>query len=201
MAEMRSMICDERGDRGFSWTVDEFMQRTGHALAHGGRVWLVDPIDDQAAIERAASLGRFAGVLQLLDRHRRDCAAVAERLGVPHLCCPGEVPGSPFATLRLTWRPWWREVALWWADEALLVVPEALGTNRYFTAGRGPLGVHPMLRLVPPRRLTGYSPRHLLVGHGVGLHGDDAGAAIGAAIADARRGIPGLLRALPSLRS
>lgn len=194
-------ICDDRGERGFSWTVDELMQRTSHALAVDGRVWLVDPIDDPVAMTRIAGLGTPAGVLQLLDRHNRDCAEVAERLQVPHLVCPGDVPGSPFATLRLTWRPWWREVALWWADEGVLVVVEALGTNRYYTAGRGPLGVHPLLRLVPPRRVAKFTPRHLLVGHGVGLHGDDAGAVIGAAIADARRGIPSLMRTIPSLRS
>jgi hypothetical protein len=45
-------------------------------------VWLVDPVDVPEAIERARSLGEPAAVLQLLDRHGRGCAAVAERLGV-----------------------------------------------------------------------------------------------------------------------
>ena len=30
------------------------------------------------------ALGEIAGVLQLLDRHNRDCAPLAERFGVPH---------------------------------------------------------------------------------------------------------------------
>ena len=64
------------------------MARSAHALRDGDRVWLVDPYEDAEALERAAALGAPAGVLQLLDRHDRDCAALAARLGVPH-------PGGP----------------------------------------------------------------------------------------------------------
>ena len=48
----------------------------------------------RTAIERALTLGEPAGVLQLLDRHNRDCAALAARLGVPHLVAPTSLPGS-----------------------------------------------------------------------------------------------------------
>ena len=76
------------------------MTRTSHALAAAGKVWLVDPVDWPDAIDRATSLGEPAGVLQLLDRHNRDSAAIAERLGVPHLTAPRELPGTPFAVDR-----------------------------------------------------------------------------------------------------
>jgi hypothetical protein len=72
------------------------MTRTSHALAADGRVWLVDPVDWPDAIERARTLGEPSGVLQLLDRHNRDCARLAQQLGVPHLVAPGEIPQSPF---------------------------------------------------------------------------------------------------------
>ena len=70
------------------------MTRTSHALATSEGVWLVDPVDWPEAIDRAASLGTPAGVIQLLDRHNRDGAAVAERLGVPHLVVPGIAAGN-----------------------------------------------------------------------------------------------------------
>ena len=193
-------LCDDRGSTGFSWTIDELMQRTSHALAVDGRVWLIDPTDEPIALSRIAELGEPAGVLQLLDRHGRDCEAVAERLGVAHHVCPATVSGTPFAFHRLTWRPWWREVALWWEAERLLVVPEAVGTGRYFTVGRGVVGVHPMLRLMPPRRLLHFTPHTLLVGHGRAVRGDQASDSLHAAIADARRGIPAVVRSIPSLR-
>lgn len=193
-------LCDDRGARGFSWTIDELMQRTSHALAVDGRVWLIDPIDEPIAMARIAELGEPAGVVQLLDRHGRDCDAIAQRLGVPHHVCPSVVSGTPFAFQRLTWRPWWREVALWWEAERLLVVPEAVGSGRYFTVGRGAVGVHPMLRMVPPRRLLHFAPHTLLVGHGRAVRGDQASDSLHHAIADARRGIPALVRTVPRLR-
>lgn len=192
-------LCDDRGARGFSWTIDELMQRTSHALAVDGRVWLIDPIDEPIAMARIAELGEPAGVVQLLDRHGRDCDAIAQRLGVPHHVCPSVVSGTPFAFQRLTWRPWWREVALWWEAERLLVVPEAVGSGRYFTVGRGAVGVHPMLRMVPPRRLLHFAPHTLLVGHGRAVRGDQASDSLHHAIADARRGIPALVRTVPRL--
>jgi hypothetical protein len=190
-------FCDDLGADGFSWIVDEAMTRTSHALAAGGKVWLVDPVDWPDAIERAAGLGEPAGVLQLLDRHGRDCAALAARLGVRRHVVPDDIPGSPFACLPLVRRRRWRETALWWPERRTLVVAEAVGTNAFFTGGTTPLGVHLLLRLTPPRALASYEPEHLLVGHGEGLHGPEAAAALSDAIAQSRRRLPGVLVRLP----
>ena len=73
---MRIRFCDEF-DHGFGWQADEFLQRTSHAVLAGGRVWITDPIDAEGIDERINELGEPAGVVQLVDRHRRDCAAVA----------------------------------------------------------------------------------------------------------------------------
>jgi hypothetical protein len=189
--------CDERGEHGFSWIVDEPMTRTSHALAADGKVWLVDPVDWADAIERAGSLGEPAGVLQLLDRHNRDCAALAGRLGVPHLVAPDDVPGSPFECIPVVRRSRWQERALWWAGTRTLVVAEALGTNSFFTGGKAGIGVHLLLRMTPPRMLEGHDPEHLLTGHGEGVHGPGTAARSRRAAA----ACPECSRACPSPRA
>ncbi len=185
---------------GLTWIVTEPMARTFHALADGGRVWLVDPLD-VPELEQADGLGEPVAVLQLLDRHNRDCAAVAARLGIPHLKVPDAVPDSPFEAIAVVRVPGWKETALWWPDRSTLVVAELLGTNRMYTGGgdNAPkLGMHLFLRPFAPGALRGMRPEHLLVGHGAGLHGPDVGDQIEAAYAAARRQIPHVLRGLPS---
>jgi len=184
---------------GFSWIVDEPLRRTSHALADDGRVWLVDPVDVADAIERAQGLGPVAAVVQLLDRHNRDCTRLARRLGVPHMRVPDALPDTPFEVLAVVRVPRWRESALWWPGRRALVVAEAVGTAPPFTAGRAPAGIHPLLRLRPPGRLRGIQPEHLLVGHGEGVHGAAAAAALEQAYARSRRDLPRVLAALPSV--
>jgi hypothetical protein len=184
---------------GFSWVLEEAMQRTSHALVDGGRVWLVDPVAFDEALDRAAGLGEIAGVLQLLDRHNRDCAALAERYGVPLHKVPDEVPGSHFKAIPVVRFPGWKETTLWWPDQQALVVAEVVGANELYTGGRGAAGMHPMLRALPPRGLRSYSPRHLLMGHGAGIHGAAATPALRRAHDRARRDIPQVLAKLPTL--
>ena len=193
---MTFRFCDESA-LGFSWVAEEPLTRTSHALAAGGRVWLVDPVDLPDAIERARSLGDPAAVLQLLDRHNRDCASVAARLGVPHFASPATVPDSPFEVAEVKGWKRWREVALWWPEPRVLVVAEAIGTNRFFTGRRGAVGVHLFLRLTPPKVLARSEPEHLLVGHGDGLHGLEAATALREGIRRSRRDLLPTLLALP----
>jgi hypothetical protein len=198
--EVKIRICDETAF-GFGWIASEpeLLQRASHALAADGRVWLVDPVAAPEIEERIRALGDPAGVLQLLDRHARDCAVLAGRLGVRHWRLPlGGVPGSPFEVRRVLSIPGWCELALWWEAEAVLVCTEALGTVPYFRALAEPLGVHPFLRLYQPRGLRDMAkclaPRHVLVGHGEGIHGDAAAAALAEAVGGARRAMPAWLR-------
>jgi len=189
--------CGERGERGFSWIVDEAMTRTSHALVADGKVWLVDPVDWPEAIERATLLGAPAGVIQLLDRHGRDCAALAARLGVTHLVAPDAIADSPFEIIPIMRRRRWRESALWWPDTRTLVTADALGTNRFYTTRKAPIAVHLLLRLTPPRALGSFEPDRILVGHGEGLDGPGAGEALREALRTSRRGLPGVLVRLP----
>ena len=197
---MTFRFCDDRGNQGFSWLAVEPQTRTSHALAADGRVWLVDPVDWDVALGRALSLGQPAAVLQLLDRHNRDSAALAARVGVPHLTVPASVPESPFRVIELIRRRFWQEVALWWPEAQTLVVSESIGTNPFFANGADSAGVHLALRLWPPRAaLEAFVPKHLLVGHGEGLHGPDAAEGLRHALADARTGLPRALLGLPGL--
>ena len=68
-------------DGGASWMAypDEQMRRTSHVLVDGEALWLVDPVDADDLDEWLADRGTVAGVVVLLDRHKRDAAAIARR--------------------------------------------------------------------------------------------------------------------------
>lgn len=164
------------------WIEDEFMERCSHGLTVDARTWLIDPVDNP----RVDTLQNVAGVIQLLDRHNRDCAAIAKRLGVQHHVVPRDaIPPFVFIDIRRNRR--WNEVALWWGDCRILVCADALGTAAYFRAGDERLGVHPLLRLRPPRLEV--QPEAILCGHGPGVF-DDADSALREALRTSRRRIP-----------
>jgi hypothetical protein len=181
-------------EHGFGWTPaePELEERTSHAVLSGGKVWVTDALDGDGAEERIRALGEPAAVVQLLDRHERDCAAVAGRLGIPLLVTPFDgVPGAPFEVIPVVRRRRWEEIALWFPAERILVVGDALGTADYYRAGDEPIAVHPLLRLKPPRRaFAGLEPLHLLCGHGPSRHGEDVPADVREALATARRRLP-----------
>ena len=81
----------------------------------------------------------------------------------------------------------------------MLVVAEMIGTNAGFRLGDEPAGMHLVLRALPPGALRGYQPEHLLVGHGRGVHGPEAAAALEQAYARSRRDLPRLAIRVPQL--
>lgn len=199
----------DRWEGGFGWMAfpDEPEQRTSHAIAADGEVWVVDPVDFDGLDDRLDELGPVAGVVLLLDRHKRDSVAVANRHDVPiylpgplgaiadELDAPtepvsGDLAGTGYEILPVVDRGFWREAALY--DGGTLLVPEALGTSEFFTVGAEPLGVHVALRLLPPKRqLGGLTPRRVLVGHGEGVMTDGT-AALRSALKRSRRTAPRL---------
>lgn len=183
---------------GLTWIEESRTARASHAVRSDGRIWLIDPFDDAPALDAAASLGTPAGVLQLLDRHNRDCAAIAAHLGVPLLRLPAQAPDTPFAVVPVLSLPGWKEIALWWPQEHALIVAEAIGTAPAFALGRS-AGVHPVLRLTPPRsQFSGYRPEILLVGHGRTIE-SGAAAALDDALSHSRTDIPRFVLELPKL--
>lgn len=185
-----------RHRNGLTWVETGAMARSAHALVDGDRVWLIDPFEDTEALAAARELGEPTAVIQLLDRHRRDGASIAARLGVPLLQMPSTVPSSPFSVIAVISRSKWKEIALWWEAERTLIVAEAIGTGPLFSLGRR-AGVHPILRVMPPRAaLAGYAPERMLVGHGPPVD-SDAASALKEALDNARSDIPKLLISLP----
>jgi hypothetical protein len=186
-------FCDEQ-DFGFGWIDDDDrIRRTSHALVVDGGVWLIDPVAWPTAEQRAHELGEPRGVLQLLDRHGRDCASLAATLGVPHHLVPRHpIDGAPFEFLPVLRNRFWREVALWWPRQRVLAAADVLGTISYFRAPGERVGVHPLLRLAPPRSLRRVYPEHILTGHGEGVH-EDAAVALHTALGTSRRRLPAAL--------
>lgn len=206
-----------RWDRGVSWIAypDETMQRASHALETDAGTIVVDPVDADGIDELLTDFGDIAGVVVLLNRHKRDSAAVAKRHDVPvyvpsalsgterDIDAPTELvdtylPGTDYAIHPLTSNRFWQEAALYREDDSTLVVPESVGTATYFLTGTERLGVHPMLRLLPPSKLRRFEPERILVGHGHGIT-EDASDALTDAVRGARERTPALY--LENLRS
>jgi hypothetical protein len=208
----------DRWDGGVGWLAHpgERMQRASHALVHDDTVWLVDPVDAAGLDSILDEYGDVAGVVVLLDRHKRDAGALARRYDVPvfvptwmsgvagAIDAPverfqGTLAQTPYTSYKLHDNPFWQEAVLVDDDGGTLVVPESVGTVDYFLAEDERLGVHPLLRLFPPQALRQFVPDRILVGHGEGIHAD-AEAQLEAALDGARRRTPALylqnLRAL-----
>jgi len=199
-----------RWDRGASWLAypHETMQRASHVLSTDAGTFVVDPVDADGIDDLLTEFGEVAGVVVLLDRHKRDSAAVAGRHDVPvyvpefmaglrsDLDTPvelvrNELPGTDYGVHEVVNNPLWAEAALYGEADGTLVVPEALGTADYFLTGRERLGVHPALRITPPSTLKRLDPARILVGHGHGIL-DDATEALTYALKGARSRTPGL---------
>jgi hypothetical protein len=200
----------DRYEGGAGWIAypDEAMQRASHAFVADGDAWLVDPVDAEGIDEFLADLGEVAGVVILLDRHKRDSAAlatrhdvsvwipsfmddVAEDVAAPIERFRHDLGDTGFAAHEVVDNRLWQEALLYDEDGGTLIVPEAVGTTEYFRTGTNRLGVHPALRLTPPSKLKRLSPERLLVGHGEGIH-DGATEALHDAVDGARGRTPAL---------
>lgn len=201
----------DRFDGGVGWIAhpEETMRRASHALEIDGDVWVFDPVDAEGIDDLFAEFGDVAGVVVMLDRHKRDAAAVADRHDVPvylpeffegvteELDAPvarfdDELSDTGLRAFPVVDNRFWQEVALYNPADGTLVVPEAVGAADYFLAGDEDLGVHPMLRLAPPREpLRSIAPERVLVAHGPGVMAD-ASRTLEDALAGSRKRAPRL---------
>ena len=201
----------QRHEGGGTWIAypGETMQRASHALVVDGEVWVVDPVDAVGLDDYLADFGDVAGVVVLFDRHRRDSAEIATRHDVsvwvpecmdgvaPELDAPVErfryeLADTGYVAYTLVDNRFWQEAILYSDERNVLVVPESVGTAAYFRTSSEPLGVHPMMRVRPPRKLARFEPDRLLVGHGAGIP-EDAADALATALDGSRRRTPTLV--------
>jgi hypothetical protein len=206
----------DRWDGSAGWIAhpQEEMQRASHAVATDEGLVVVDPVDvpdlDEWLADLAEETGAdgVAGVAVLLDRHKRDAAAVATRHDVP-VGVPAWMSGvtdeldartaalshlledTSYEVRRIIDNPFWQEAALYDDEAAVLVVPETFGTVEYYCAPGERLGVHPMLRFTPPKKLKRLDVDRLLVGHGEGI-ADDADDLMRTALRQAMTNAPAL---------
>jgi hypothetical protein len=186
---------DARGSFAWQPGPSDPKLRSSTAIVTDAGTALVDPVDGPGLDAALATLPPVCGVVTLLDRHQRDAAPVAERFGVPWLIPralggPGVMlPGVEERTVMT--RRYWREALLWLAERRLLVCAETIGTASFDLARAGdPIGVHPLVRLAPPRRVfAGIEPEVISVGHGKPLT-DGAADALRQALRTARVQLP-----------
>lgn len=188
---------------------EETMERASHVLEDKGELWIIDPVDQSGLDEELSDRGEVKGVVVLLDRHKRDAAEIAKRFDVPvyvpavmsdieteidakTVQFTGELAETGYLSRVILDTPFWTEVALYHDQKRMLVIPEAVGTASYFLADSERLGVHPMLRMTPPRdALRNIDPERILVGHGRPIL-DNGETALEEALAGSRRNAPGL---------
>lgn len=181
-------------------------QRVSHAVRTNGKVWLIDPLNAPGVHERIAELGTVAGVLVCSSWHLRDSEEFAKKYGVPlHVpaglprverlvsMSPDRVCGSiAEGRIQILYRqlvPGMGEGFLYFPHERTLYVPETLGTTPIHTVPGEPIGVHPFLRLIPPRQLLQLEPNQIRCGHGAGIE-TDATMALHDAIRHGRQRLP-----------
>ena len=206
----QSLTTVDVGEAGIGWLADpsELMQRTSHAFyGADDRLWLIDPIDVPGLDGFLDSHGEVGGVIVAFDRHRRDAAEIARRFDLPVTVPPvldgfvGSIDAETrirascetaqlrFHTLLDSRLPPWREAAVVGPDGTTVYIPEVLGSAGYYTAPGERVGVHPMLRVAPPRAtMQSLSIQTLWCGHGRGL--PDAQAEVNRAMRDARTRLP-----------
>jgi hypothetical protein len=195
---MTRIVCQPLDVRGsFAWQPgpSDPRRRSSTAIVVGAGTVLVDPVDADGLDAALAQVPRVCGVVTLLDRHQRDAAPMAARLGVPRLIPRAlggsgvDLPGIEERTVLQ--RRHWREALLWLADRRLLVCAETIGTASFDLARSGDLiGLHPLARLSPPRHaFAGIQPEVIAVGHGEPLT-QDAAEALHDALRTARVRLP-----------
>ena len=188
-------LCDEF-EGGFGWTEPGFLERTSHALGVSA--------EGSSSSTPSTCPGSTSGSAPSASPRRSSSFSTGtsgirrrSRLGSAFRIYgwSSDAHGGAGRLVRIVWNRVWKEVAFWEPERRVLVVADALGTVGYFTAPGEAIGVHPLLRLRPPRDLGELEPEHILCGHGAGVHGPAAAVALREALATSRRRLP---RALAS---
>jgi hypothetical protein len=174
-------------ENGFGWIgkPQEGMVRTSHAFEDDG-VILVDPLDADNLDEKLECYGEVKGIIVLFDRHLRDSEKLAEKhncpIYVPEWLEPEiesevkpiekNIPGTNWELIETVNTFTGREAGLYNKKTGTLIVADALGTVEFFKGRKEKLGLNPIYRLKPPKKLLNYEVDRVFCGHGKGIQQD-----------------------------
>ena len=172
-------------ENGFGWIgkPEENMKRTSHAFVDDSDVFLVDPVDAENLDEKIEEFGEVKGIVLLFERHERDSEKLAERYDCPVYVpewfereldaevekVSGKVPGTDWEMHTVVESRMANEAALYNENTGTLIVADALGTTKHMRGRGEELGMNPLYRLNPPRKLLKFEPERILCGHGKGI--------------------------------
>lgn len=182
--ELRNAEFVDDWEKGFGWIgkPEEKMKRTSHAFVDDG-LYLVDPLDAQNLDEKIDEFGEVKGIVLLFERHERDSEKLAERYDCPVYVpewfereldtevekISGNVPGTDWEIHTVVESRMANEAALYNRNTRTLIVADALGTTKHLRGRGEKLGMNPLYRLNPPKKLLDFEPERIFCGHGEGI--------------------------------
>lgn len=185
--ELRNAEFVDEWEKGFGWIgkPEEKMKRTSHAFVDDG-LYLVDPLDAQNLDQKIDEFGEVKGIVLLFERHERDSEKLAERYDCPVYVpewfereldaevkkISEKLPGTDWEIHTVVESRMANEAALYNEDTKTLIVADALGTTKHLRGRGEKLGMNPLYRLNPPKKLLEFEPERIFCGHGEGITGN-----------------------------
>ena len=182
--ELRKPEFVDEWENGFGWIArpEENMLRASHAFVDDG-VYLVDPVDAENLDDKIEEFGEVEGIVVLFERHERDSEKLAERYDCPVYVpewfereldaevekISGKVPGTDWEIHTVVESRMANEAALYNKDSRTLIVADSLGAAKHLRGRGEKLGMSPLYRFNPPRKLLDFEPEKIFCGHGKGI--------------------------------
>jgi len=187
--DLRNANFIDEWSNGFGWIAKpgENMLRTSHAFVDGG-VYLVDPVDAENLDEKISEFGEVKGIVVLFERHVRDSEKLADRHDCPIFVpewfereldaevekVSDKAPGTDWEIHTVIDSKISKEAALYHRETQTLIVADSLGTVKHLRGRGEELGMSPLYRFNPPRKLLDFEPERIFCGHGKGITEDAA---------------------------
>jgi len=183
--ELRKAKFVDEWENGFGWIAkpEENMQRTSHAFVEDDDVYLVDPVDAENLDQKIEEYGEVKGIVILFNRHERDSEKLAERYDCPVYVpewferkldvemkkISDKVPGTKWEIHNVVDSRVSKEAALYNEETKTLIVADSLGTTKHLRGRGEKLGMSPLYRFNPPKKLLDFEVERVFCGHGEGI--------------------------------
>ena len=182
--EMRKAEFIDSWENGFGWIArpEENMLRTSHAFEDNG-VYLVDPLDAENLDKKISEFGKVEGIVVLFERHVRDSEKLADSYDCPVYVpkwfdreldaevekVSDKVPGTDWEIHTVIDSKISKEAALYHRETKTLIVADSMGTAKHLRGRGEKLGMSPLYRFKPSRKLLDFEPEKIFCGHGEGI--------------------------------